>query len=129
VGHHLFFASGRPDILPLIVLELDDLRGNRRPAIQESHEVLIQLIDLASQAPNCGMSLGVGWLRMGSPIFRTSGWLITMGRLPFHGSTQKETFGTVATRIFDRQQVSRWAQIALPEFLPSVIGRKLFSNK
>ena len=115
LGDHLVFARGRPDLHPLIVFELDDLRRDLRAAIQESDEVLIQPIDLAPQAPHGGMPLRVARFRGGSPIFRAAGWLIAMGRLPGHGSTQRETLGTVATRIFNRQRDSRSAPISARE--------------
>ena len=67
LGDDLVLARGRPDLEPLILLDLADLRGDLGAAIQQADEVLVEPVDLAPQARQTGLPLGVGRLREQGP--------------------------------------------------------------
>ena len=46
-----------------MMLDLSNLRGDFRPAVEQADEVLIELVDLAAQDRERGSSLRVGQLR------------------------------------------------------------------
>ena len=73
---HLVFARGRPDLEPLIVLELADLRDDLGAAVEQADQILVEPIDLASQAPESRLALAIGRLSTKSPIFERTGRLI-----------------------------------------------------
>ena len=62
----LVFAGGRPDLQPLIVLDLADLGDDLGAAIEQADEVQIELVDLTPQARERRAALRVG--RLGEPI-------------------------------------------------------------
>ena len=76
LGDDLVFPRRRPDLEPLIVLDLTDLRDDLGAAIEQADQVLVEPVDLASQARQAGLPLGVGRLGRRSPILRGAGRLI-----------------------------------------------------
>ena len=50
----LVLASGRPDLDTLVVLDLTDEGGDLGATIEETDEILIELVDLSPSAPNVG---------------------------------------------------------------------------
>ena len=68
----LVLARRRPDLQPLMMLDLTDLRGDLGPAVEQVDQVEIELIDLPPQARQRGSPLRVGRLARSMP-WRSAG--------------------------------------------------------
>ena len=57
LGDHLVLARRRPDLQAPILLELADPKDDLRPSIQQTDELMVQPVDLLSQARQAGHRL------------------------------------------------------------------------
>ena len=87
----LVLTRRRPDLHPLMMLDLSNLRGDRGPAVEQLDQVEVELVDLSPQARQGGGPLRVG--RLAGRSLCGCGVTIRWGGLTGHRSTRRETIG------------------------------------